>query len=139
MFEEMEQSSRNNQNYNNQKTFAIEGITNKEVGKKIKSFSKTFLKIEIVLMAIAGFFTLINFLNMADYMDGGYALIFLLIMGLIYFFMFVGMYFGFLIMSGFGAMVEDINAIKALQMRQTTTKTSSKKIDTNDYEDLPRL
>ena len=36
-------------------------------------------------------------------------------------------------------MVEDINAIKTLQMRQTTTKTSSKKVDTNDYEDLPRL
>lgn len=140
MFEEMEQSSRNNQNYNNQKTFAIEGITNKEVGKKIKSFSKTFLKIEIVLMAIMAFFTLISFLNMADYMDGGYALIYLLIMGLLFFFMFVGMYFGFLIMSGFGAVVEDINAIKTFQMRQTTTtKSNSKKVDTNDYEDLPRL
>ena len=81
MFEEMEQSSRNNQNYNNQKTFAIEGITNKEVGKKIKSFSKTFLKVEIVLMAIMGFFMLISFLNVADYIDGGYALLYLLIMG----------------------------------------------------------
>ena len=42
-------------------------------------------------------------------------------------------------MAGFGAMVEDINAIKALQMRQATTKTSSKKVDTNDFDDLPRL
>jgi len=138
MFEEMEQSSRNNQN-NNQKTFAIEGITNKEVGRKIKSFSKTFLKIEIVLMAIMGFFLLINFLNIADYMDGGYALLYLLIMALIFFFMFVGIYFSFLLMSGFGAVVEDINAIKAMQMRQTTTKSNTKKVDTNDFEDLPKL
>lgn len=140
MFEEMEQSSRNNQNYNNQKTFAIEGITNKEVGKKIKSFSKTFLKIEIVLMAILGFFYVIGFLNMADYMEGGEALIYLLIIGLVFFFMFVSFYFSFLLMSGFGAVVEDINAIKTFQMRQTTTtKSNSKKVDTNDYEDLPRL
>lgn len=123
MFEEMEQVTNNNQN---EKTFMIEGITNKEIGKKIKSFSKTFLKLEIVLLIICAFFSLIGFLNMADYMEGGYALLYLLIMALVFFLIFVGAYFGFLITSGFGALVEDINFIKNVQIKKNDTTKKPK-------------
>lgn len=133
MFEEMEELSTRNTNNNNNKKFPIDGITNKEIGKKIKSYAKVFLKIEIVGLVIAAFFILVGFLDIADY-AGSEAILILIFGGLGLFLTFVTAYFMFLITSGFGALIEDTNAIKALQMR--TEKSSTKKAN---YDDLPKL
>ena len=72
-------------------------------------------------------------MDVADY-AGSEAILILIIGGLVLFLSFVTAYFMFLIISGFGALIEDTNSIKALQMR--TEKNSSKKVN---YDDLPKL
>ncbi len=112
MFDELEKQSQNKEIDHN-KTFIIEGITNQEIGTKIKSFAKIFLKIEISFLIIGAIGTLVGALSADD------AAIMVLLAGAISIFVvFIVSYFGFLVISGFGALIEDINAIKTMQEKK---------------------
>ena len=47
---------------------------------------------------------------------------------------FVFSYYGFLLVAGFGALIEDVNSIKTLSARGDTKVSRKEK-----YEDLPKL
>lgn len=130
MFDEIERVSQENYTGGEKKLFEIEGITNKDIGKKIKSFSKFFLKFTIVIYVIA--LVIIFFASAAMAEEGG--LLFFLIYLIVFAIGFVASYYGFLIMSGFGALVEDVNAIKVAKNKSDVSKTKKEK-----YEDLPTL
>jgi len=130
MFEEIERASQSGNAGGEKKLFEIEGITNKDIGKKIKSFSKFFLKFTIVIYIIA---LVICFFGCASIADEGGLFAFLIIL-ISFGIGFVASYYGFLIMSGFGALVEDVNAIKI-----SKTKTDINKSKKEKYEDLPTL
>ena len=137
MFEEIERlSSENNRdshNYsenNGNKLFEINGLTNKDIGKKIKSFSKFFLICQIVVYAFAAFVLLFVFLEAAE--EEGFIMWILMVLGLGV--TFVLSYYGFLLVSGFGALVEDVNSIKTISARGDSKFSKKEK-----YEDLPKL
>lgn len=130
MFDEIERVSQGGNTNGESKLFEIEGITNRDIGKKIKSFSKFFLKFTIAIYIIA--LVIIFFASAAMADEGG--LIFFLIYLVVFGIGFVASYYGFLIMSGFGALVEDVNAIKVLKNKSDVNKPKKEK-----YEDLPTL
>ena len=120
MFEEIERlSSENNRGSNNynefngSKLFEINGLTNKDIGKKIKSFSKFFLIFQIVVYAITAFIMLFVALDAAE--EEGFIMWLLMVLGLGVAFVFS--YYGFLLVSGFGALVEDMNSLKTISAR----------------------
>ena len=79
-------------------------LTHEEIGQKIKAFAKLFHKLRKILCIIA---VIVSIIYM--FMGGGFnAIIFLIIIGISY----VVSNFIFLIESGFGALVEDVNSIK---------------------------
>ena len=137
MFEEIErESSQNNyNNYNNAgnngKLFEIDGITNKDIGKKIKSFARFFLKFTIflyIVSAVIFFFVCMS----SDYPEETIWIFFGYAIGLCIAFVFS--YYGFLLVAGFGALIEDVNSIKTL-----STRGDSKVSQKEKYEDLPKL
>lgn len=114
MFDELENAPKSKQNNNNgtKKSFPIDGITNKEIGSKIKSFAKVFLKIQNVILIILAFISVIGCLATLEDSDG-LSLLILIGAGITYFLIFIFNYYVFLFISGFGAVVEDVNAIKS--------------------------
>jgi hypothetical protein len=110
MFEELERESKANNSKNNGnaevKLFPINGLKNEHLGQDIKSFAKFFLKLQLAIYGILGFILII----LASRLEMGI----LIIMGILLAFalLFALSYFVFLIVSGFGALVEDVNNIK---------------------------
>lgn len=115
--------------YSNGKLFEINGITNRDIGHKIKSFSKFFLKFTIFLYAVCAFIMFFYCASFAEYGGIFVYIIILVSLGI----GFVMSYYGFLIMSGFGALVEDVNTLKVLTRNSSTTATKEK------YDELPKL
>lgn len=116
-------------NVNEEKLFQIDGITNKGIGKKIKSFSKFFIKFQIFLCVLIAIIMLFVCFSVGEEGLLSYVIILVsLIVG------FVGSYFIFLIASGFGALVEDINSIKTINYKDNNKVSKKEK-----YEDLPKL
>ena len=105
--------------------FEVENITNHEIGQKIKLFSKIFLRIEVCFLA---FLSLVMFMSIclsARELGAGIFLILLFATFLIII-SFGLAYYIFLIVSGFGALVEDVNNIK--ENFQGKEKESLKKV-----------
>ena len=119
MFEEIErESSQNNYNSYNSgnkgKMFEIDGITNKDIGRKIKSFAKFFLKFSIFLYVVSA--VIVFFICMSsDYPEETILMFFGYAISLCIAFVFS--YYGFLLVAGFGALIEDVNSIKTLSAR----------------------
>ena len=137
MFEEIEKESYQNDynNYNNSgnsgKLFEIDGITNKDIGRKIKAFAKFFLKFSIFIYigsAVIFFFICMG----SDYPEETIWIFFIYAIALSI--AFVVSYYGFLLVAGFGALIEDVNSIKTLSARGDTKVSRKEK-----YEDLPKL
>lgn len=115
-----------NGNFDNM--FEVENITNKEIGNKIKIFSKIFLKIEMCFLA---FLTLVMFVGIcvSSRELGEGIFLTLLFVAFIIFISFVLAYYLFLIVSGFGALIEDVNYIKENMKKEeieSTKKASSR-------------
>lgn len=99
--------------------FKVEDISNKEIGSKIKDFSKIIYKIQVFIYVVFGIIMLIGtFMEIEEL--GGSIFLAIIIIAFIVFGLSALAYYLFLIISGFGALVEDVNAIKE-------NKTSSSK------------
>ena len=113
MFEEIEKISKKEEKseenkFNKvKKMFPIDDISNKDIGEKIKSFTKFFLKLQVVLYVLAAAIMLIAVLASGE----EEAIISFLITIPILAVAFIGSYYMFLIVSGFGALVEDVNSL----------------------------
>lgn len=113
MFEEIEKISKKEEKseenkFNKvKKMFPIDDISNKDIGEKIKSFTKFFLKLQVVLYVLAAAIMLIAVLASGE----EEAIIAFLITIPILAVAFIGSYYMFLIVSGFGALVEDVNSL----------------------------
>ena len=113
MFEEIEKISKKEEKseenkFNKvKKMFPIDDISNKDIGEKIKSFTKFFLKLQVVLYVLAAAIMLIAVLASGE----EEAIIAFLITIPILSVAFIGSYYMFLIVSGFGALVEDVNSL----------------------------
>lgn len=99
-------------------------ITNYEVSKKIKTFSKTYFQVFEVIMIIIfiiGFFFV---------MEEGEDVVFpyLIGSGLATFLLICTAYIGFLFLTGYAAIIEDVNAIKEYIVKPEETTTKTKKI-----------
>lgn len=105
--------------------FEVGNITNKEIGSKIKVFSKIFLKIQMFVLAMMTFFIFMG--TIISISETGPEAIFVLFGGvLVIAIWFVIAYYFFLIISGFGALVEDINSIKESTTKEKNDKKSAK-------------
>lgn len=113
MFEEIEKISKKEEKseenkFNKvKKMFPIDDISNKDIGEKIKSFTKFFLKLQVVLYVLAAAIMLIAVLASGEEETIIAFLITIPILAVA----FIGSYYMFLIVSGFGALVEDVNSL----------------------------
>lgn len=113
MFEEIEKVAEKGKNKEDaindaKKLFQIDDISNKDIGQKIKSFTKFFLKLQVVLYVLVMAIMLIVVISSGGEEE---ALIAFLISIPVIAIAFVGSYYMFLIVSGFGALVEDVNSL----------------------------
>lgn len=93
--------------------FQVDNIPNNLIGKKIKSYARVFLKISIVILFLGFASTFIYAGIVADEESSFLTyLVVLVVTNIIIVLTFVFSYFSFLLVSGFGAIIEDINAIK---------------------------
>ena len=88
-------------------------IPNNLIGKKIKTYARVILKISVVILFLGFASTFIYAGIVAD--EESSFLVYLMVLvvtNIIIVLTFVFSYFSFLLVSGFGAIIEDINAIK---------------------------
>lgn len=125
MFEEIEKMAKEGKNEGNKvndvkKLFQIDDISNKDIGQKIKSFTKFFLKLQVVLYVIAAAIMLIAVISSGGEEE---AIIALLISVPVLAIAFIGSYYMFLIISGFGALVEDVNSLTKTDKKSENSKS----------------
>ena len=114
---------------NYDKNNLLNNITHKEIAKTIKHLSKKNLSICIIILIISAIVAIIASLYLIlieEDPETGFLLFIISLVSIII--TFNTCYFSFLILSGYGALIEDVNQIK---------KTISK--DDIDFTDLPRL
>ena len=93
--------------------FQVDNIPNNLIGKKIKTYARVILKISVVILFLGFASTFIYAGIVAD--EESSFLVYLMVLvvtNIIIVLTFVFSYFSFLLVSGFGAIIEDINAIK---------------------------
>lgn len=93
--------------------FQVDNIPNNLIGKKIKTYARVFLKIFIVLLFL-GFASTFIYAGIVADIESSFLtyLMVLVITNIIIILAFIFSYFSFLLVSGFGAIIEDINSIK---------------------------
>ena len=90
------------------KLFEVERIKNDNVGQKIKTFSKFFFELQIILYLIIAIVFIVGLI--ADASNISLFIFFVIMLGLGL--CFIISYYLFLIIFGFGSMVENVNVIK---------------------------
>ena len=92
--------------------FQVDNIPNNLIGKKIKTYARVILKISVVILFLGFASTFIYAGIVAD--EESSFLVYLMVLvvtNIIIVLTFVFSYFSFLLVSGFGAIIEDINGI----------------------------
>lgn len=125
MFEEIDQEKEAIQE--TRPIFEEDHITNKDIGTRIKLFSRFFFKVQKYFLTIIAVLMLIGIFASLEELDGEIFLGFIIV-GATIAVLFVFAYYLFLIVSGFGALVEDVHAIKeAVTKEKKVVKVIKKK------------
>lgn len=110
------------------KIFDEDNISNKEIGKKIKLFAKIFFKIQKYFLIIFVALAIIGVFASLENFRSDVLLAFIMI-GLTAVVLITLAYYGFLLISGFGALIEDVHAIKESVTKGNKTKVTKKIAD----------
>jgi len=125
VFTEIEEYHNNKKKVNMREVFQVDNLPNGSVGTKIKAYARIAMKFLVVIVFFAFIFSFVFAGSIADmnanaYYAGSYDvwgallnyLFALVIIYLSIILFYVIMYFNFLLVTGFGAIIEDVNAIK---------------------------
>lgn len=113
------------------KKISAKHMDHKEIAYRIKKFSKDNFNGWIIILVILSICDLINmFYLFSEGYDVGYVLLvsILSIIGIVI--LYFGCYFVYLITTGYAAIIEDLNHIKSLSIKDD---------DENNFDDLPRF
>ena len=107
-------------NYNSIK---VEGLNDKEVGKRIRAFAKRFFYISSVFLFLYSFliFILLSDYSSKELIDSGSYIFCLFILFISTYLCFLATYFIYIKNVGFGIIANDINEIK-IKLNETTSK-----------------